>query len=50
MQAFISTVVYFYIGVMFANAIAPSLATALANSGLDEPLRRLIEIIFSLLP
>jgi len=43
-------IIYFYIGVEFVSALAPHMAQAVANSGLDEPFRRLLEIISSLLP
>ncbi len=43
-------VVYFYIGVEFVSALAPHMAQALANSGLDKSLQQLLEMVFSLLP
>ena len=43
-------ILYFYIGVVLANVLAPSVAAALSNSGLDESLVRLLETLISLLP
>jgi hypothetical protein len=47
---FIYILLCLYVSVAIANALAPHIAQALANSGLDDNLRRLFEMLVNLLP